>query len=895
MAKGDLCFLVFYPQISPISTDFVFAFYALFVDNFFIFFPRIRLMKKHILLTACILQITLLIAQEAFLAGDGIAVFTPKDYDVASTPPSMALITKLKREGDLPAEWNLKPQWSTTTEKYKTLDEVNYKKTMPIRYRSAFMNQIKDADLYGTGEQLGSLRRNDTVVPLFNRDNFTYQAGPNLYQSQPWVMGVRKDGTSFGIIADVTTRGEIDLRNGNMLFDFEGHPFRMIVIERSTPQALIKTLAKLTGTLTLPPKWALGYQQCRYSYMDEAEGKSIIDNFRNRNLPCDVIWFDIDYMDAYKVFTFDKGRFPDPKRLNDYAHGKQFHTVWMIDPGVKVEDGYFVYDQLAAKKLYVRKPPASDNAIKSKSANVKTSASSNQDRAGNAVDGKLSSSWAPAEEDAEPWIVIDAGGLGEILNLDIIWLDSYAAHYEVLTSRDGHNWEFFAKPQGVFTAGKHRINGSKQTQARYLKILCKGGPKHEGGYQIDEVFLNGESFKPLVDNVPKDMFTGTVWPGRCAFPDFTSAKTAEWWASLYNDFIGHGIDGVWNDMNEPAVFGGGPQFTMPDDAMHAGGAEVYTGTLPPGNHVQYHNVYGMLMAKATRNGVMQASPNKRPFVLSRANFLGGHRYAATWTGDNKSSFEHMRLATRMCLSLGLTGQAFTGPDLGGFSENATPELFAQWIGVGAFYPFMRGHSSKGTARKEPWTFGEKTERSARIALERRYRLLPYLYTAFYEASISGLPVMRPTFFADITNPALRNDGDRFLFGGDIMIVPFWTENYAMPKGNWKAFYIVWGDMEDPNQPRMLLRAGAVVPVAPVAQSTQSQDTSEIILYVNLDENGEAKGKLYQDAGDGWAYKKGEYRLSTFTVKRSPDGKMDLKVRTEGDLKTPESKYKLHVL
>ena len=183
---------------------------------------------------------------------------------------------------------------------------------------------------------------------------------------------------------------------------------------------------------------------------------------------------------------------------------------------------------------------------------------------------------------------------------------------------------------------------------------------------------------------------------------------------------------------------------------------------------------------------MKANPKKRPFVLTRSNFLGGHRYAATWTGDTPS-MKHLKQSIPMSLNLSLSGQPFNGPDIGGFAGNATPDLYAHWIAVGAFYPFSRAHSTKGSISQEPWSFGAEVEQVSREALQRRYRLLPYLYTLFRESSVSGMPVMRPLFFHNSKAHYLGSEQENFLLGGDLLIIPKWSENGAIPEGNWRMF------------------------------------------------------------------------------------------------------------
>jgi alpha-glucosidase len=192
------------------------------------------------------------------------------------------------------------------------------------------------------------------------------------------------------------------------------------------------------------------------------------------------------------------------------------------------------------------------------------------------------------------------------------------------------------------------------------------GVKKEEGYTVYEQGSKGNHW--VTDKNGKE-FNGKVWPGPCAFPDFTRPATRAWWGTLYKDFMATGIDGIWNDMNEPSVFDG-PDGTMPPDNIHRGGGGLYAG-----NHLRYHNAYGLLMVKASREGILAANPAKRPFVLSRSNILGGQQYAATWTGDNVSTWEHFKMSIPMVLNLGLSGQPFSGPDLGGFGSSRMQIFF----------------------------------------------------------------------------------------------------------------------------------------------------------------------------------------------------------------------------
>ncbi|RYG44634.1 DUF5110 domain-containing protein, partial [bacterium] len=602
--------------------------------------------------------------------------------------------------------------------------------------RAARIAIPKGTDLYGTGESAGPLRRNGKVTECWNADAYgANERWDGLYQSHPWVMGVRPDGTAFGVLADTTYRCRIDLRDG-VLFAAQGPAFPVYVIDRKSPEEVVKGLAELTGKMEMPPEWALGYHQCRFSYMDEGEGLSIAKGFRDHKIPCDTIWFDIDYMDGYRVFTFDKERFPDPKRLNTSLASMGFHNVYMIDPGVKLDPGYSVYDSGRAADAYVK----------------------------------------------------SASG---------------------------------------------------------------------------------------------DEYHGKVWPGDCAFPDFTRPETRAWWAGLYKPFLAQGIDGVWNDMKEPAVFET-PTRTMDEAARHRGGDG-----LSPDLHQRYHNVYGRLMVQASHDGILAANPDKRPFLLTRSGYLGYQRYAATWTGDNFADWGGMHNGITIILNLGLSGQPFVGPDTGGFLLDGPGDpaersaFYARWFGLGALLPFSRGHAVKGAIRKEPWALGEHVETVARAALERRYRLLPYLYTQFDVASRTGLPVARPMFFADPRNPALRGEDHGYLLGPDLLVqAPLDAPDHRVDLG-WVPLPSLTPHDDDADQPSVALRPGAILPVRDVQQHVGEKPFDRLTLLVALDAKAKATGTLYEDGGDGFGYRKGDFRRTEFVATRD-GGTVHLRIgKTEG--------------
>ncbi|KAL8521436.1 hypothetical protein ACS0TY_011817 [Phlomoides rotata] len=605
-----------------------------------------------------------------------------------------------------------------------------------------------NTSFYGTGEVSGQLERTGKKIFTWNTDAWGYGAGTtSLYQSHPWVLVVLPDGEALGVLADTTRRCEIDLRNASNIKVISSSSYPVITFGPfASPTDVLVSLARAIGTIFMPPKWALGYHQCRWSYDSDARVREIAVTFREKSIPCDVIWMDIDYMDGFRCFTFNQERFPDPKSLADYLHQTGFKAIWMLDPGIKNEKGYHVYD-------------------------------------------------SGTESD--------------------VWIQS----------------------------------------------------------------ADGEPF------------VGEVWPGPCVFPDFTQSRARSWWANLVKDFTSNGVDGIWNDMNEPAVFKTVTK-TMPESNIHRGDTDLGGRQ----NHSHYHNVYGMLMAKSTHEGMSLANKQKRPFVLTRAGFVGSQRYAATWTGDNLSTWEHLHMSIPMVIQLGLSGQPLSGPDIGGYAGNATPKMFGRWMGVGAMFPFCRGHSETGTIDHEPWSFGQECEEVCRLALRRRYQILPLIYTLFYFAHTKGIPVATPSFFADPKNLELRSHENSFLLGPLLIYAStskdqeLYQMQHKLPKGIWLSF-----DFEDshPDLPALYLKGGSIIPVGLAYQHVnEANPTDDLSLLVALDEHGKAEGFLYEDDGDGYEYNKGGYLLTTYVAEHQSSVVTVKVFKTEGSWKRPNRR--LHV-
>jgi alpha-glucosidase len=656
--------------------------------------------------------------------------------------PSFHFLEEPQRAGVIPAQWSVYPQFQDTNDKFGVQIQLE-----------------EGSHCYGGGEQANRLCLNNTQWITWNTDCPAYGTETmSLYQTHPFVLVLRKDGSTYGVIVNTTFPLLFDISDSQIkVLSYTQTPspvpFSVLIFEAQNPQEVTCNLGKMTGLISLPPKWSIGYHQCRWSYYPDTRAMEVAKTFREKEVPCDVIWFDIHYMNGYRIFTFDPYTFSNPKSLNEKLHDQGFHSVWMIDPGVKKETGYSVYDQCIEQDLAVR--------------------------------------------------------------------------------------------------------------------------------------LN----HPTKEDSAQKFYEGTVWPGSCVFPDFTMEQTRTWWASLYKDFMAEGVDGVWNDMNEPAVMAT-PPITMDRTAWHRG----YGG----GFHERFHNVYGYLMIQASKEGIMKANPTKRPFLLSRANFLGGQRFGATWTGDNISSWPHLALSIPMVLNLGISGQPFSGPDIGGFMNNADGELFARWMGFGALFPFARAHTHEDTSDHEPWSFGEKCSNTCKDAITRRYRLLPFMYTLFYQASKQGLPVARPLFFLDPRDQALRNEDRAFMLGDTVLVIP----NVAAPGESCQGPINIpknhlWYDLDldgiqDPDLPQMKIRGGSILVAREPEQYVGEKPLTKLIVYVALNEEGSASGELYLDQGEGYQYQSGEYLLVKFSAKVI-DKQFTMDLVDEGTFPRPFSSIELHVL
>jgi alpha-glucosidase len=572
--------------------------------------------------------------------------------------------------------------------------------------------------IYGMGDKTGVLDRRGYTFTNWNSDTFGYTPSTDpIYKSIPFFIGMNDDGASYGLFLDNSWRSTFDFGHKDasaIEISAEGGPVDYYLIAGPTMADVVRRYTDLTGKPPLAPLWSLGYQQSRWSYMSDAEVRTLAARFRQEHFPIDVIWLDIDYQDRNRPFTVNKSTFPDMRKL----------VADMGSEGIR---------------------------------------------------------------------------LVPITDLHVAYLPNQ-------------------------------------------------------GYMPFDSGIAGNNFVHEADG---SLYVAPVWPGPSVFPDFTRASTRAWWGSLYKDFIADGFAGFWNDMNEPAVFDT-PTKTMPLDNLH----RIESDDFAPRNatHAEIHNVYGMENTRATFEGMRRWRPNQRPFVMTRASFAGGQRYAVTWTGDNSSTWDHLRLCVEQLTNLGLSGFAYSGCDVGGFTGGPSPELMTRWFEVAAFTPIFRDHSTKDSPRAEPWVDGPEQLAIRKRYVEERYRLLPYIYALAEQNSRMGDPIMRPVFY-DYPD-ALQGGCDlsmSFTLGRDLLIAgppkpespePF---DICLPKGVWYDYWTgqkvaVAKLTESPKLDTLpvFVRAGTILPRQPLVQSTMERPSGPLRLDVYPGAN--CRGDLYFDDG-----------------------------------------------
>jgi len=447
----------------------------------------------------------------------------------------------------------------------------------------------------------------------------------------------------------------------------------------------------------------------------------------------------------------------------------------------------------------------------------------------------------------------------------------------------------------VFTFGKGFPRPStlmKELRQQGFKVITivDPGVKNDRKFGVLRRGMEADAFVKSPDG--RSDFLGEVWPGTARFPDFLNPQARIWWGEEQAEFQNLGVAGFWNDMNEPANFARKDKTLHPKCRHHTAAG--------PRRHAEVHNLYGMEMARASREGALRHRPDERPFIITRAGYAGIQRHALVWTGDNSSTWDHLNDAVQMLLNLSVSGVPFCGSDVGGFLENTTPELFIRWLQFAAFTPFFRNHTNLGTRDQEPWAFGREVEAIARRFLNLRYQLIPYLYGRFAEARRSGTPIMRPLFWHYPNDPVAAACGDQFLLGRDLLVAPVLRQGAAarsvyLPADLWYDFWTgerlaggchVAADAPLDRLP-LFVRAGAMVPMAAPRPSLGDSEDESVQLHCWPGAAGELE--WYEDDGRTNAYESGgtlRRMLRTWTRGRTwhltmepPDGPLPSAVRT----------------
>ncbi len=598
----------------------------------------------------------------------------------------------------------------------------------------------KNTPFWGFGEKTGRFNKNGQILKMWNSDvmpempyNYMRDDYDPAYASIPFFIS-HINNVYWGFLLDnpcatFFDNGHQD-KNKFYFGSYDGQS-TLYIIYGPTMDHVIQKMSHLTGKIEMPPLWSLGHHQARWSYESSKAVREVIHQYHKNKIPLSSIWLDIDYMDNYKIFTWNKKSIKDYKKLINDLHKQKMALVTIVDPGVKKEYKFPIYQE-----------------------------------------------------------------------------------------------------------------GKK------LNLFCKTKEQKE--------------------------FIGYVWPGKTVFPDFSLPETQKWWANKISQFLNKVIDGIWIDMNDPSTG------ESDSDMMLFQRGKV--------EHHFYHNQYANLMAKATKNGFRENDTTKREFILTRSAYTGIHKYAAVWTGDNVSSWEHLRMCIPESLNLSLSGVSFNGPDIGGFTYHTTEQLITRWYQACFLFPFCRNHSAKWSKDQEPYRFSRQAISIMRNFINLRYKYLPYLYNLFYEHYEMGHPILRPLMY-EYNEKKYFDIGDQFFVGPNILLAPVLTEEskrtFFLPKGYWYNYFKkVWevGDKRVSahvpfDKTVMYMRDGAIIPVLQGEEFHQprSQDFKNTEFNIYLHQKREAQMNYYEDDGKSQDYKRGLFNLyQIHCVKNNQDCEIQIK-------------------
>ncbi len=629
--------------------------------------------------------------------------------------------------------------------------EIEVKEGFTFRYHM-------DADMivYGLGEaNRGINKRGYRYVAHANDDPDHSEDKVSLYGVHNLVIF---DGNEhFGLFVDYPSEVVFDIGYTNIdlcEIRVKKADFSLYVITGENSYDIVKQFRKLIGMSYIPPKFAFGMGQSRWGYRTREDFERVVSEYRNNHIPLDMLYMDIDYMDHYKDFTLNPEEFSDFPGFVGRMKEQNIQLVPIIDAGVKVEEGYDVYEE-GVKNQY----------------------------------------------------------------------------------------------------------------------FCTD--------------VNGVPFK------------AAVWPGYTHFPDVLNDEARAWFGNKYKVLLDAGIEGFWNDMNEPAIFHSEEgmrackealqkYIDSPDDGRPiwdaanacrelANSQKDYESMYHNINgvrvkHSDVHNLFGYYMTRSAKEAFDRLVPEKRILMFSRSSYIGMHRYGGIWQGDNKSWWSHILLNLKMMASLNMCGFIYNGADIGGFGCDTTEDLVLRWLALGVFTPLMRNHAALGTREQEPYQFTRIDD--FRHVIGTRYRLVPYIYSEFMKAVLTGDMYARPIGFDYPEDAIARHTEDQLFIGQEIMIAPVYTQNAIgryvyLPEEMIFVRFTKEGIVSSIlpaghhfvevalNEVPLFIRYGKCIPVAKAAESVGEID------YEHLSVLGyeHAEYVLYNDDGSSKDYfKDSNYRL-----------------------------------
>lgn len=648
-----------------------------------------------------------------------------RKYRIGKPIPTESVVTEIEiTEGNIP--------FFTTDEEKKSL----------------FLEMSENDRIWGLGETTRGMNKRGWIYISNNADDPVHTEDKrSLYASQNFFI-VDGDDRRFGIYVDTPERVTFDMgytRSSELVISFDDFDSDLYLVEGDSLKEIVRQFRKIIGKSYVPPRWAFGFGQCRWSYMSADEVREVADKYDEAGIPLDMIYLDIDYMERYKDFTVDDKSFPDFPEFVQEMKNRGIHLVPIIDAGVKIEEGYDVYEE-------------------------------------------------------------------------------------------GLSGDYFCKKE------------------------------------------NGEDL------------VAAVWPGKVHFPDFLDEKAREWFGNKYKFLLDQGIDGFWNDMNEPAIF-----YTEDHLQEVFEQIEDYKGKNLDINsffdfkglvgsisnnsedykrfyhnykgqkirHDKVHNLYGYNMTRAAGEAFERLCPDKRVLMFSRSSFIGMHRYGGVWCGDNMSWWSHLLLNIQQMPALNMCGFLYSGADIGGFGADTTEDLLLRWTAFGIFTPLFRNHSAMGTRRQEVYRF-EKTD-SFRRLIELRYSLLPYLYSEFMKAVRDDEMLFKPLSFEYDDARSLEVE-DQLLLGESLMLAPVYKQNATgryvyLPEDMKMVRFRAYDDYDEEilqagdhyvkaglSEVIVFVRKGHVLPLAKPSNRTSGVDAAAAGLSYICYEADPGSYELYTDDG-----------------------------------------------